>query len=62
MIEMCRLKNVVIFFQTFNICFSSVGKKLAIEHALDDESNLPNADDPILKVIAKYENHRVFQE
>ena len=23
----------------------------------DDESNLPNVEDPILKAIAKYENH-----
>ena len=28
-----------------------------IEHVPDDKSNLPNIDDPILKVIVKYENH-----
>ena len=42
---------------TFNIFFSSIVKKLDIEHAPDDESNLPNVEDPILKAIAKYENH-----
>ena len=42
---------------TFNNFFSSVVKQLGIEHILDDESNLPNVDDPILRAIAKYENH-----
>ena len=43
--------------KTFNNFFSYIVKKLAIEHVPDDESNLPNIDDPILKAIAKYENH-----
>ena len=43
--------------KTFNSFFSSIVKKLGIEHVPDDESNLPNVDDPILKAIAKYENH-----
>ena len=45
--------------KTFNNFFSSIVKKLSIDNVLDDESNLPNADDPILKAIAKYENHRI---
>ena len=32
-------------------------KKLGIENAPNNESNLHNVDDPILKAIAKYENH-----
>ena len=43
--------------KTFNNFFSSIVKKLGIEHVPDDESNLPNVDTPILKAIAKYENH-----
>ena len=43
--------------KTFNIFFSSIIKKLDIEHVPDDESNLPNVEDAILKAIAKYENH-----
>ena len=43
--------------KTFNIFFSSIVKNLDIEHIPDDESNLPNVEDPILKAIAKYENH-----
>ena len=42
--------------KTFNV-FSSIVKKLDIEHVPDDESNLPNVEDPILKAIVKYENH-----
>ena len=30
---------------------------MALEHVRDYESNLPNIDHPILKAIAKYENH-----
>ena len=37
--------------------FGSIVKKLDLEHVPDDESNLPNVEDPILKAIAKYENH-----
>ena len=43
--------------KTFNKFFSSVVKKLDIEHVPDDESNLPDVDNPILRAIAKYENH-----
>ena len=43
--------------KTFNNFFSSIVKKLGIERVLDDESNLPKVDDPILKAIAKYENY-----
>ena len=43
--------------KTFNNFFSSVVKKLGIKHVPDDESNLRNVDDPILRAIAKYENH-----
>ena len=43
--------------KTFNISFSSIIKKLDIEHVPNDESNLRNVEDPILKAIAKYENH-----
>ena len=32
-------------------------KKLDIELVLDDKPNLPNIDDPVLKAVAKYENH-----
>ena len=32
-------------------------KKLGIVNVSNDESNLPNVDDAILKAIAKYENH-----
>ena len=38
-------------------CFSNIVNKLGIEHVSDDESNLSNIYDPILKAIAKYENH-----
>ena len=43
--------------RTFNNFFSNAVNKLGIEHVPDDESNLSNIDDPILKAIAKYENH-----
>ena len=43
--------------KTFNNFFSSIVKELGIEHVPDAESNLPNVDDQILNVIAKYENH-----
>ena len=43
--------------KTFNSFFSNIVNKLDIEHVPDDESNLPNRDDPILKPIAKYQNH-----
>ena len=43
--------------KTFNKFFSSVVKKLDIEHVPDDESNLPDVDNPILRAIAKYENY-----
>ena len=43
--------------RTFNTFFSNIVNKLGIEHVPDDESNLFNIDDPILKAIAKYENH-----
>ena len=43
--------------RTFNNFFSNTVNKLGIEHVRDDESNLSNIDDPILKAIAKYENH-----
>ena len=36
----------------FNNFFGSVEKMQGIENWLDNESNLPNVDDPILKVIA----------
>ena len=35
----------------------SVSINIDIEHVPDDESNLPNVKDPILKAIAKHENH-----
>ena len=43
--------------KTFNIFFSNILNNLGIEDIPDDESNLSNIDDPMLKVIAKYENH-----
>ena len=43
--------------KTFNNFFSNIVNKLGIEDVPDDESNLPNIDDPISKAIAKYENH-----
>ena len=46
--------------KTFNIFFSSIVKNLDTEHVLDDEPNLPNEEDPILKAIAKYENHSII--
>ena len=42
---------------TLKIFFSNIVNKLDIEDVPDDESNLSNIDDPILKAIAKYENH-----
>ena len=41
----------------FNIFLNNIINKLGIEHVPDDKSNLSNIDDPILKAIAKYENH-----
>ena len=32
-------------------------KRLGKKHVPDDESNLPNVDDPILRAIAEYVNH-----
>ena len=46
--------------QTFNNFFSKIVKKLGIEHVPDDDSNLPNIDDPTLKAIAKYENQPII--
>ena len=46
-----------IFGKAFSKESISLIKKLGIEHVTDDESNLPNIDDPLLKAIAKYENH-----
>ena len=43
--------------KTFEFFFSIIFKKLGIEHVPDDQSNLPNVDEQILKAIAKYENH-----
>ena len=43
--------------KTFINFLSNIVNKLGIEHVPDDESNLSNINDPILKVIAKYENH-----
>ena len=43
--------------KTFNIFFSIIVNKLGIEH-VPDIPNLSNIDNPILKAIAKYENHR----
>ena len=43
--------------KTFSNCFSNIVNKLGIEDVPDDESNLSNIDDTILKVIVKYENH-----
>ena len=43
--------------KTFINFFSSIVEKLGMEHVLDDESNLPNIHDPILKAIAKCGNH-----
>ena len=40
--------------KTFNNFLSSIVKKLGLEHVPDDESNLPNLDDPIFKAIAKH--------
>ena len=43
--------------KTFNNFFSNIVNKLGIEHVPDHESNLSNIDHPILKAIAKCENH-----
>ena len=43
--------------KTFNNVFSNIVNKLGIERVPDDELNLFNIDDPILKAFAKYENH-----
>ena len=43
--------------KTFINFLSNIVNKLGIEHVPDDEPNLSNINDPILKVIAKYENH-----
>ena len=37
--------------------FENIVKKLGKEDVPDNESNLSHLDDPILKAIAKYENH-----
>ena len=47
---MVDLAHLIIFF-------NNIVNKLGVEHLPDDESNLSNIDDPILKAIAKYENH-----
>ena len=41
----------------FNNFVSGTVKELVIKHIPNDESNLTNVDDPILKAIAKYKNH-----
>ena len=43
--------------KTCNNLFSNTVNKLGIEHVPDDESNLSNIDDPILKATTKHENH-----
>ena len=43
--------------KTFNNFLAVQVEKLDIEILPDNESNLPNVDDLILKAIAKYENH-----
>ena len=43
--------------KTCSNCFSNIVNKLGMEDVPDDDSNLSNIDDPILKAIAKYENH-----
>ena len=43
--------------KTFNNLFCNIVNRQGIGHVPDDESNLPNIDDPIIKAIAKYENH-----
>ena len=54
------------FSKTVNPLFSQKSyskesvKKLSIENVPDDESNLPNLDDPILKAILQNINIRVF--
>ena len=47
---MVDLAHLIIFF-------NNIVNKLGVEHLPDDESNLSNIDDPILKAIAKYKNH-----
>ena len=43
--------------KTFNNLFSNIVNRQGIGHVPDDEPNLPNIDNPIIKAIAKYENH-----
>ena len=43
--------------KTFTNSFSNIVNKLGIEQVPNDESNLSNIDESILKAIAKYENH-----
>ena len=43
--------------KTYNNLLAVQVEKLDIENLPDNESNLPNVDDLILKAIAKYENH-----
>ena len=49
--------EVPLFQETSPAPACNIAEKLGIEHVPDDESNLPNINDPILKAIAKYENH-----
>ena len=39
--------------KTFHNFYSSIEKNLGIGHVPDNESNLPNVDDPILKSYCK---------
>ena len=43
--------------KTFNNFFSNIVNNIGMEDVPGNGSNLSNIDDPILKVIAKYENH-----
>ena len=48
--------------KTYNNLLAVQVEKLDIENLPDNESNLPNVDDLILKAIAKYENHPSISE
>ena len=54
--------------RTFNNFFSSIVKKMGIDNAPNDESNLPNIDDSILKallnmkIIRVYQNQKLYEE
>ena len=47
--------------KTFNNCYGSIVKKLGKEHVPNDQLNLPNIHEAILKAIVKQKSSEYFK-